>query len=197
VPGKEFDIAANELPRGVKHGRDNKYDGVGPGLGNNIGPGTGGDKMSRIIRWKISLRYEEPEVFVEQLNNLQVIVAARLNSGRYLVFKDLKVTGGLKYEELTEDGLVNYMRGVQRLGFQTQDLTTTQNFAYGINLSERIISLWIYIPQEMEKAILEAELAHHRMSEDQIKQKRLATRFNVQREGGRYVVKVTGTETLK
>jgi hypothetical protein len=198
VPGKEFDITANQPPRGVKHGRpNNKFDGVGDGLGDGIGDGTGGTPEGRNARWKIAMRYEEPEAFLEQLSNLQVVVAARLNSGRFLVFKDLVTAGGVKYEELTQEKLVSYIRGLQRLGFQTQDLTTTENFAYGVNLSERIISLWIYIPQEMEQALLDAELAYHRLAEEQIKQKGIRTQFNVRRENGRYIVKVTKTEIVK
>ena len=55
----------------------------------------------------------------------------------------------------------------------------------------------IVIPHEMEKAILAAEIKHHKMTEDQVREKRLMTSFDVVREGSNWKVTVTKSDVLK
>lgn len=178
--------------RGKKSGK-----GVGTGEGDGIGPGDGGVPFGRNVRWRINLRYDEPEAFITQLNNLQVIVAAKLNSGRFLVFKELPASGPVRYEEMTLDECAKYVRQAGRLGFHTQDATTAENFAYGVRLSERVLDMWIYIPKDLENALAEAEAKHYQLSEEQIRNRRLLTTFEVRRDGQRWLVRVSKTEVAK
>ena len=166
----------------------------GPNIGNKDGSGV---PMGRNKRWRINFSYDEPEVFVEQLANLQVTVAVRLNSGRFMVYKKLSATAPFHYEEMTDVAFMAYVNESKSLSFINHDRTTCENFAYGVNLSERPLTLVVVIPPEMEQAILAAELKHHKMTEDEIRTKRLATTFKVVREGSQWNVTVTKSEVLK
>ncbi|HQR05788.1 MAG TPA: hypothetical protein PLN21_03145 [Gemmatales bacterium] len=166
----------------------------GPGIGNKPGSGV---PMARNMRWRILFNYNEPEVFVGQLANLQVTVAVRLNNGRFMVYKNLPATSPFNYEEMTDGAFMAYVNEARRLWFINHDRTTCENFAYAVNLSERPLTLVMVIPAEMEQAILAAELQYHKMTEDEIRAKRLLTSFKVIREGSHWKVTVTKSEVLK
>jgi len=173
--------------------------GLGNGSGNNVGDQQGGTgvKMGRNMRWRIQFNYDEPEVLLAQLANLQVTAAGRLNNGRYLVFQNLVTAASLKNQEMTEEAFTALVKDGKKLWFQSNDRTTCDNFAYAVNFSDRILTLVVVIPNEMEQAILAAELKHHKMTEDEIRAKRLATSFKVLREGSQWNVTVTKSEVLK
>ncbi|MFT3882049.1 MAG: hypothetical protein QM703_20645 [Gemmatales bacterium] len=175
--------------------RDN---GIGDVSGSGIGkkPGSG-VPMARNKRWRLQFNYDEPEVFVEQLANLQVTVAVRLNNGRFLVYQSMSVTTPFKYEEMTDGAFMTYVNETRKLWFINNDRTTCENFAYGVNLSDRPLTMVMVIPAEMEQAILAAELQYHKMTEDEIRARRLATSFKVIREGSQWKVTVTKSEVLK
>jgi len=172
------------------------------GIGNNSGPGMGntngiGVPMGRNVRWRILFSYDEPEVFVEQLANLQVTVALRLNNGRFMVYKNLPSTAPFKFEEMTDGAFMSYVNEARRLWFINHDRTTCENFAHAVSLSDRPLTLVVVIPAEMEQAILAAELQYHKMTEDEIRAKRLLTSFKVTRAGSQWKVTVTKSEVLK
>lgn len=163
-----------------------------------MGPGQGSSSyMGRSKRWRIHFSYDEPELLLSQFANLQITVACRLNNGRFLVYKNLGVSAPFKYEEMTETDFTTFVNGAKKLWFLTNERVTCDNFVYAVNLSDRPLTLVIIIPGEMEKAILAAELAYHKMTEDQIREKRLGTSFNVVREGSNWKVTVTKTGVLK
>lgn len=166
----------------------------GPGMGNKQGIGV---SMGRNARWQILFHYDEPEVFVEQLANLQVTAAVRLNNGRFMVYKNLTSTGPFKFEEMTDGVFMAYVNESRKLWFINHDRTTCENFAYAVNLSDRPLTLVVVIPAEMEQAILAAELQYHKMTEDQIRAKRMFTSFKVIREGSQWKVTVTKSEVVK
>jgi hypothetical protein len=165
-------------------------DGHGTGHGNKIGPGRGGMPWGRDERWRLRLSYDEPEAFVEQLSNLQVVVALRMNSGRFRILKRLPTRGPFEYEEMTAEQAAHFLTPLDRLGFVTQDRISTESFAAGVNLAERPHALFIYIPKELEQALLDAEIKYHRLTEEKIRERRLATHFDVRREGSGWVIKV-------
>jgi hypothetical protein len=165
--------------------------GQGTGRGNKIGPGEGGMPWGRDERWRLRLSYDEPEAFVEQLSNLQVVVVVRMNSGRFLVFKHMPTRGPFPFQEMTHAEVYSYASTLDRLGFVTQDRITTENFAHGVSLGERPHALFIYIPKDLEQALLAAELKYHNLPEEKIRERRLATHFDVIRQSGQWVIKIT------
>lgn len=172
--------------------------GIGRKSGSGIGDTEGsGVPMARNKRWRIQFNYDEPEAFIEQLANLQVTVAARLNNGRFMVYKNLSASAPFKYEEMVDGAFMTYVNEGRRLWFINRDRTTCDNFVYGVNLSDRPLTLVLVIPAEMEQAILAAELQYHKITEDEIRAKRLGTSFKVVREGAQWKVTVTKSEVLK
>lgn len=172
--------------------------GIGPGSGPGAGPGNGvGVPMGRNRRWQFDFSYQEPELFLSQLSNLQVTVATRLNNGRFLVFKNLGATTSFKYEEMVDSTFADFVNGAKKLWFINNDRVTCENFAYAVNLSERPMMLVMVIPQVMENAVLAAELKHHKMTEDEVRAKRLVTSFTVVRDSTGWKVNVTKSRVLK
>lgn len=164
--------------------------------GNNIGIGSkGGSLMARNKRWNIRFEYDEPETLIEQFNSLGVTVAARLNNGRFLVYDQFAPT--IKFRELNDDAFSSFINTSKRLWFISMNRTVCENFEIGVSISERVLKLVLIIPPEMEKAVLQAELAHHRMTEDEIRTKMLGTGFRVVRDGAGYKVSVLKVEVLK
>ncbi len=164
--------------------------------GNNIGPGSkGGSLMARNKRWNIRFDYDEPETLIGQFKSLGVTVAARLNNGRFLVYDQFAPS--IKCKEMNDEEFSKYMNTGKRLWFVNMNRTVCENFEIGVSLSERALKLILIIPPEMEKAVLQAELAHHRMTEDEIRTKQLGTSFRVVRDGTGYKVSVLKVEVLK
>ncbi|MFO0815023.1 MAG: hypothetical protein U0796_17520 [Gemmatales bacterium] len=178
-------------------GKSTQGTGQGPDEGPGIGKGKGvGVDMGRNKRWNIRLHYDEPEALLAQLANLQCIVAGRVNSGRYLVFRQLASTQPGQFDVMTGDAFGDFVNGSKKLWFASSDRNTSENFAYAVQCSERILSLVIVIPQEMERAILAAELKYHKMTEDEVRTRRLVTTFNVVRQGTQWNVEVIGSKVL-
>jgi hypothetical protein len=164
--------------------------------GDKIGRGSkGGSLMARNKRWNIRFEYDEPETLIEQFKSLGVTVAARLNNGRFLVYDQFAPT--IKFRELNDEAFSKFINTGNRLWFVSMNRTVCENFEIGVSLSERALKLVMIIPPEMEKAVLQAELAHHRMTEDEIRTKMLGTAFRVVRDGAGYKVSVLKVEVLK
>lgn len=176
-------------------GRNDK--GIGGGTGPGFGPKDGvGVPMARNKRWRIQFSYDEPERFLEQLSNLQVSVALRMNNGRFLVYKNLSASP-IKQEEMNDTTFVSFVNQNKQLWFINNDRVSCENFAYAVNLSERPLMMVMIVPAIMEKSILAAELKYHGMTEDEIRAKRLSSSFRVVRDGNQWKVTVTGSEVLK
>lgn len=164
--------------------------------GDGIGKGSdGGSPMARNKRWNIRFQYDEPEALIQQFQTLGVTVAIRLNNGRFLVYDQF--TPPINYRELTDEAFSSFINSGKRLWFISRDRVICDNFCYGVDQSERALFLVLIIPLEMEKAVLQAELAHHRMSEDEIRTRKLGTWFRVVRDGAGYKVSVLKVEVLK
>ena len=59
--------------------------------------------------------------------------------------------------------------------------------------SERPTTVFIFLDQGMEQAILDKELKHHGLSEEEIKKRKIFTKFDVRRTpNGAWDVRVTG-----
>lgn len=174
-------------------------EGIGQGgeEGNGFGPHSGGSSMGRNKRWRINFQYDEPEAFLAQLTNLRLVAAGRLNNGRYQVYKNLATSGTLAFEEMVDTAFASFVNADHKLWFISTERATCDNFSYAVNTNERFLTLVIVIPPQMEQAILAAELQHHRMTENEIRAKRLATSFRVVREGEQWKVTVVKAEVLK
>lgn len=198
------DLLAKPLPD-TKPAPSDKQPGLGRldgGIGNKRGPGIGNEEgsgvpMGRNKRWRIQFNYDEPEVLFSQFANLQTIVASRLNNGRYMVFSKLTNSAPFQYQEMTTDAFIGYANEKKQLWFINTDRVTCENFGLAVNMAERPLTLVVLVPEAMEQAILAAELKHHNMTEDQVRQNRLVTTFRVVREGGRYQVVVAKSQVLK
>ena len=174
----------------------------GTGVGNGSGPGFGdgpgvGVNMGRNKRWNILLSYDEPETLLGQLANLRCIMAGRVNSGRFLFFKDLAGSKPGSFEEMTPDAFAKWVNASKKLWFTSSDRTTNDNFAFAVNQSERMLMLVMVIPLEMEKAILAAELKHHKMTEGEVRTHKFRTSFRVVRQGETYRVEVVKSVVME
>ncbi|HQR08154.1 MAG TPA: hypothetical protein PLN21_15100 [Gemmatales bacterium] len=172
-----------------------KGGGVGTGEGDGAGPGkASGARLSRTKRWLINFKYEDPENFIEKLANLKVVVGARLNSGRYYIYEDMYSKPPFKYREMNGEEFQKFANKLQRLWVLSKQRDACENFALGINMSERPVLIFIFIPTDMEEAILKKELSYHGLKDEaEIKKRKIVTKFDVVRTGTGWDVKVEGT----
>jgi hypothetical protein len=194
----QFEIEAQKLRPGDKGkggtgSGGGKGSGIGTGEGSGAGPGKeSGARMGRVKRWKINLSYEDPEAFIEKLSNLKIVIGARLNSGRFYIFEDMPARPPMNYKEMDIQQFQVFANKMQRLWMVTHDRNTCENFAMGTNMSERPTTVFIFLDQGMEQAILDKELKHHGLTEEEIKKRKIVTKFDVRRTGGGWDVRVTG-----
>jgi hypothetical protein len=196
IPPSSTDL--NEKQPLLRPGRPKDGKGDGGKSGDNLGPDHGkGAIMGRNIRWNIQLNYDDPDTLLGQLANLQCIMAGRSNSGRYLVFKQLATSQPGQCEEMTTEEFAKWVNASRLLWFMNSDRNTSENFVYAVNRNDRLLSLYMIIPLDMEKAILAAELKYHKMTEDQVRTKKLRTSFRVVRQGSNYQVEVVKSAVMQ
>lgn len=196
IPDKTFELKANQLRPGDKgKGGPGSGGGKGAGIGTGEGDGAGagkasGARLSRTKRWRINFKYEDPESFVEKLANLRVVVGARLNNGRYYIYEELSAKPPFKFQEMTIEDFQKFANKLQRLWVLNNDRLACENFGLGVNMSERPTTIFIFIPQDMEEAILKKEESYHGLKEAEIKKRKIVTKFDVRRTGSGWDVRV-------
>jgi hypothetical protein len=153
---------------------------------------AGGSRMARVKRWKLNLAYEDPKEFIKKLGELKIEVGARKANGRFLIYSDL-ATLPAKPKEMTIVEFQKYVQGLQWLWLVSHDQNTCENFAIGAGLDERPTTIFLFVPQDMEKAIVAAETKHHGLTEKEIKEKKFVTRLDVTRKEKGWEVKVIGS----
>lgn len=202
VPEKnQFELEAQKKRVGDKgKGGTGSGGGKGGGIGDGEGDGAGsgkasGARLARTKRWLINFKYEDPENFIEKLANLKVVVGARLNSGRYHIYEDMGTKPPFKFREMTIDDFQKFANKLQRLWVLNRSRDACENFALGVNMSERPNTIFIFIPTDMEEAILKKEESHHGLKEAEIKKRKIVTKFDVVRTGSGWDIKVEGTWT--
>jgi hypothetical protein len=194
LPNKRtFDDLANQQPKGNNGQSPVPGDGPGIGPGNEPGTATKGQHDGP-KRWTINMQYDAPETFVEKLADLRIIVAARKLDGRFLIFDSLWQKP-VTFRELTSAEAVAEVKKMQRSFYVSTGRTSCENFALGLNLSQAPTALYLFIPRDLEEALLQAELRHHHKTIEQIKQEKLVTTFDVKRTETGWEVKVVKSDT--
>jgi hypothetical protein len=170
-------------------------DGTGSGKGNQYESGVSrsGVMPDGPDRWRINLRYDEPRAFVEKLATLRVAVGARLLNGRYIFFDRLPERPPYAGAEMSEAEFLSAGRSLNRIWFASQERTTCENFAIGIDLADRITTLYIFLPRDLEAALRAAEQRHLGLSADEIKKRRVVVNFEVIPAAGGWDVRVVKT----
>jgi len=197
LPPKElFEQEAQKLRQGDKgQGGEGTGGGKGKGVGRGIGDGAGdgvakGNRLGRPRRWTIKMSYEDAEAFLEKLSELKIVIGARKADGHFLIFQDLPPKPPVRFVEMDLKKFQEFAQKMQQIWFVTSASQTTNTLAEGVGLSERPRTVFMFIPQDMEKAILDKELSHHHMSEEEIKKRKITTDFDVRRTGNGWEVKV-------
>lgn len=197
---KKFEEQANKRPgdkgKGGTGTGGGKGAGVGTGEGDGAGPGkAAGARLGRTKRWRINFKYEDPESFIEKLANLKVVVGARLNSGRFHIYDDMKPAPPMTYKDMDITEFQKFAGSMQRLWVTNSVREVTDTFAHGVGMSSRPTTIFIFIPQDMEQAILAKEESYHGFKEPEIKKRKIWTRFDVRRTGSGWEVRVEATGT--
>lgn len=202
IPDKnQFELEAKKTRPGDKGkggtgSGGGKGAGIGTGEGDGAGPGkAAGARLSRTKRWRINLKYEDPEGFIEKLANLKVVIGARLTSGRYYIFEEMKPSGQQKFREMSISEFQPFAQKMQRLWMVNSDRVVCENFGLGVSMSERPTTIFIFIPKEMEEAIVKKEESYHGLKEAEIKKRKIMTQFDVKNTGSGWDVAVTRTWT--
>jgi hypothetical protein len=190
---RQFDDAAHNEPRGNNGNSPVPGRGRGRGTGTEVGTSIGSPNDGP-KRWTINMQYDAPESFIEKLADLRIIVAARKLDGRFLIFDSLWQKPAT-IRELTSEEAVAEVKKMQRSFYVSTGRINCENFALGLNLSQAPAALYLFIPPDLEEALLQAELKHHKKTVDQIKQLRLVTTFDVKRTENGWDVKVIKADT--
>lgn len=159
------------------------------GGGNRKGPGDGiGQHQMRTNRWIINIRYDEPEVFLRKLQELNVVIIAQKKEDSYLVFDDLKNITGVRTETL--QGINQKANQMKRAFYVDRNRASCYAFGEAAKLDFLPQMLLLFIPQELEQQMLKAELAHANLSERDVMAQGLKTKFEITRPGTEFVIKV-------
>jgi hypothetical protein len=168
-----------------------KGKGVGTGIGDGAGPGVAkGNRLGRPRRWTIKMSYEDAEAFLEKLSELKIVIGARKPDGRFLIFQDMPTKPPVPFVEMDLKKFQEFAQKMQQIWFVSNSRQTCNTFAEGVGLSERPRTVFMFIPKDMEEAILQKELKHHGLSEEEIKKRKITTEFDVRRTGSGWEVKV-------
>ena len=150
------------------------------------------NRLARTKRWQINFGYEDSEEFVKKLSNLKVVVGARLNNGTYNIYEEMPSQAPFEPREMTTGEFQKYANKMQRLWVINKQKDVCESFEEGVGMIERPISVFLFIPQDMEAAILKQEEAFHHLNEIEIMDRKLVTKFDVTRTEGGWNVKVEG-----
>jgi hypothetical protein len=104
---------------------------------------------------------------------------------RFLVFEDL--------ERRSPEGQVKTLAQVQqlrRIHWKDSNPDTVEGLANKLRVSPPPTHFWVFFPQELEKVLLEKELAYQGLKEDEIVRRRLETTFEAERQSDRWIVRV-------
>jgi hypothetical protein len=167
-------------------GGGGKGQGAGPGEGEGVGPGKMTKRAKRMQRWDISLGYDNtPEEYVRKLANLQAILLVPARGNEFRVYRDLS--------NRPLRGVIETRAEIDRLNriyFVQRDEQHMESLAQILGLGIPPQYLAVFFPKGLEDELLRQELEHSGLTEDEIDQKKLATKFSAERRGGQWVVRV-------
>lgn len=151
----------------------------------NGDPFKGGNvRTRRKDRWEISLPMQDSAQFVKKLGELEFILMIPDGPGRFKLFDMTQKNPEGKRATIIDINKMN------RIWYTNRAQTACQGIAKELMLKEPPAFFAIFIPQELEVALLKAELEHANLSEKEIEAKHLVTRFQAHRKDGKWDVKV-------
>lgn len=150
--------------------------GEGPGTGNASGIGDGkiSTRQRRNNRWTLIFNTQDGQDYARQLTALGAILAIKDSSGRFTVYRDLRtrpVQG-----EIEDVGLLN------RIFWIDDKPSSVSSLCGALGISPVPGHIYAFFPQELEKQLLNKELAAFRGNEEDIEE----TYFRVSRRGASY-----------
>lgn len=154
-----------------------------------VGVGTG-SRLGRTKRWRINFKYEDDKEFVNKLANLKVVVGVRMKEGKFLIYETLEGKAPFSPMTMETGDFQKYAQKMQRLWVVNNNKEVCESFAKGAELKEPPVSIFIFIPQEMEEALLRKETEHHKLNEEEIRNRKIFTKFDVTRQDKTWNIKV-------
>jgi hypothetical protein len=148
-------------------------DGTGTGIGNSKGPGAGAGSItqSRKARWTLLFTTSSPLDYLHQLRDLGAIIAIPEPDGRFLVFRDLKVTPLVgRIESGAELPLISY---------SDNEPASVSGLAKLLHLRSTPAFFMAFFDQKLENQLLELEKRQYSGDENNI----AATFFQFDRIG--------------
>jgi hypothetical protein len=188
--GKQSGVPATDrekLSKGAGGGDDGK---TGTGKGPSSGPGGGTNELDevrpkRMERWILSITYQSGTDYLNKLANLQAVLAVPEGKGRYRVYTDLSRRPFQSQVQATAE-----LEELRRIYWTQTDSATLLELAKSLDLPSTPRMVHVFFPHSLEQELLKQELRHAKLTEQEINERKLETKFRAERRGNAWVVTV-------
>lgn len=129
-------------------------DGVGTGIGDKMGPGTGkrNARGARLLRWTVNFNTKSGEDYVRQLNGIGAIIGVPDKTGKLMIIRNLSERPAKpKYENI---------RDINRIFWVDERADSARAVADALQLDLIPSQIVAFFPIEVEKQLVEVELAY-------------------------------------
>jgi hypothetical protein len=141
----------------------------------------------RMDRWTLLVPSTTGEEYRQSLSSMKAVVAFPAEqSQHYRVFRDLEAKTS-KVEASAELAKLNWIYWAI---LDENDRGSVRQLGKALGMDDPPRRMYVFIPRELEEEMLKQELAHAQLSEAEIRDQRLETRFSASRCGDKWVFKV-------
>jgi len=176
-----------KLSKGAGGGDEGK---TGTGKGPSSGPGSGtragdGWRARRMERWILSITYQNGADYLNKLARLQAVLAVPEGKDRYRVYTDLGTRPFQSQIQVTAE-----LEALSRLYWTQTDAATLSELAKSLDLTSTPRMVHVFFPRSLEQELVKQELAWANLTELEINERKLETKFRAERRGNAWVVTV-------
>jgi hypothetical protein len=144
-------------------------------------------------RWIVVIPSSTGEVYRQSLASLKAIVAFPEGKSEYRVFRDLDN----KTSKLEGPKELNNLQRIFWALEDNDDRGPVRELGKALGLQDPPRRGFVFIPREFEEQLLKEELAHAKLTEEEVNKKGLETRFSATRDGDKWTVKVVRQQPRK
>ncbi len=163
------------------------------GPGSDGGPGGNGrgwpngknlERTSRMDRWLIIMPSDDTAMFMDKLREIEAILVLPLGGGQFMMYEDLSSQKAGRKTTSTE------LFHLNRIWYTSRDLDLRRGLAADRGMPQIPDYIAIFIPQSLERELLNKELAFRGRTEKQLMEEHWRTSFEVARRGTTWIVQV-------
>jgi hypothetical protein len=136
-------------------------------------------------RWIISINYVNGEDYLNKLANLQAVVAFPEGAGQFRVFMDLTNRPFQGQPQTAAE-----LSKLNRIYWAQSDSAVLKDLAKSLGVASPPSLAYVFFPRALEEELLAKELAYAGLTEDQLNERKIETKFRAQRQSDKWLVTV-------